>query len=393
MPEWEAAVDLTSRDLRTGTIQLPGRVEDLPPAGDLAAIDTQDDTRYALQLEVPRELRGLGPYFEAHALRTNDAIGLVFRNDQLFLEAIRRQRRHVGTSTAAPRTAEEDPALAAEQLEVEAELAAGDHLVEPPSPGTDAETDAGISATEEQATVLQVTPEADDPFAGFAVAGDFEPFHESDELDISALDTDLPDHEPAARFEEIPGSRSMSSDSVLAEPAAAPAAQAGADDKGFGDEPIAEDLSGQPADAASEEVPAPGLPQAASDTTLSSYYTLAYRRPFSKHAVQSLPEPTMRVREVVPAVTHAGTAVVHPAAEPATPEASGSSEVASVAAQLDAYLGRPDLPAIIRVSLLAVELQVDADELAHAVAAHASQPDSRLSYVRPDYYLFKRSRD
>lgn len=361
MPEWKAAVDLTSRDLQTGTIQLPGRLDALPPAGVLPAVDAADDTRYSLHLEAPRELRGLGPYFEVHALRTNDAISLVFEKGQLTLDAIRRQRRHAGTTASMPRPAAESEPEAVEQEDTEP--------AESDPPTAEPVAAFGNDPEPRNGAIVDPLDPADraDPFAGFTATDDFEPFEDGDDLDISSLGTD---HDTPAV--QVPAGLVVDATAPPAEPTEAPEPQ-----------------------------------HASAGQATDSYYTLPYRRPFRAHAAQSLPQhvtlsPVVenalsRLEEVMPEseAQQAEATSGNLASETHTGGATGpqGSEVPSAVEQLQVYLTRPDLPAIIRVSLLAVELGVDAEELASAVTAYAQEPEARLTYVRPDYYLFKRTRE
>jgi hypothetical protein len=328
-------VDLTSRDLQTGSIQLPGRLQDLPPAGRLEARDPETDAHYDLNLEAPRELKGLAAYFTASALRTNDAVRLTFRDGLLLLEAVRRQRRRDVSTPARPRPAAAAPLPAEAASAPEQQDGSGirEHSAPPEAGPQQAPVESAAGETH-----------AADPFASFAAAGDYESFAADDSLDLGSDDPAMEPGpvEPAADREE--------------EPLTGPAAGA------------ADDSSGPP------------------DGSTAGYYTLGTRRPFRAHSLRDPAE-----------LSPAASPPLPPAAEQDTAARPGpvvqTGQPVSAEARLEAYLGRPDLPAIIRVSQLATELDVDPDELAAAVARHAAGPDSPLSSVRPDYYLYRRPRD
>ena len=86
-------VDLTSQDLRTGTIRLPRQLLNRFDSGLLQA--TADDTEAELQLEfrAPRELHGLRQFFDDNNLRTNDALNLYLTTAGVHLEPFYRNRR------------------------------------------------------------------------------------------------------------------------------------------------------------------------------------------------------------------------------------------------------------------------------------------------------------
>lgn len=92
MPPDRFEVDLTSVCVRRGAVQLPFRLKDAFTEGSVAAVDADGGAALELAFHAPRELAGLGAFFQAHALRANDAVGLVFTPRGLQLQAIRRER-------------------------------------------------------------------------------------------------------------------------------------------------------------------------------------------------------------------------------------------------------------------------------------------------------------
>ena len=92
VPPERFEVDLTSVCVRRGAVQLPFRLKDAFSEGPVAAVDADGGAALALVFHTPRELAGLRAFFEAHALRANDSVGLVFTVDGLEVQAIRRER-------------------------------------------------------------------------------------------------------------------------------------------------------------------------------------------------------------------------------------------------------------------------------------------------------------
>src|SRR5690554_6135443 len=86
-------VDLTSQDLRTGTIRLPRRLHDHFEPGGLDAQETQGAAVHRLQFLPPRELTGLQEFLQSHDLRPNDAVIMHVDGQQLRLEPYYRSHR------------------------------------------------------------------------------------------------------------------------------------------------------------------------------------------------------------------------------------------------------------------------------------------------------------
>lgn len=84
-------LDLTSVCVRSGTIRLPlsllGRFEE----GELTA--HADGEELTLQFQAPRTLLGLGAFFDKCELKSNDRVCFEFRDDELELRAMRRERQ------------------------------------------------------------------------------------------------------------------------------------------------------------------------------------------------------------------------------------------------------------------------------------------------------------
>src|SRR5690625_5193443 len=94
-----ATVDLTSIDIRRGTLYLPRRLYDAMSEGELTAVDTATGERMEVRFTPPRELEGLSAFFEHHELKPNDGVSLHLAGAELQLSPVRRERRR---SRSAP---------------------------------------------------------------------------------------------------------------------------------------------------------------------------------------------------------------------------------------------------------------------------------------------------
>ena len=92
-PPHRFEVDLTSVCVRSGAVQLPYRLQGAFGEGPVAAVDADGGAPLDLQFRPPRELLGLRGFFEAHELRPNDRIGLVFTDAGIRVEAVKRERK------------------------------------------------------------------------------------------------------------------------------------------------------------------------------------------------------------------------------------------------------------------------------------------------------------
>jgi len=92
-PPHRFELDLTSVCVRSGAVQLPYRLQGAFVAGPVAAVDADGGASLDLQFRPPRALMGLRAFFEAHELRPNDRLALVFTEEGLRVEAIRRERK------------------------------------------------------------------------------------------------------------------------------------------------------------------------------------------------------------------------------------------------------------------------------------------------------------
>src|SRR5690625_545107 len=103
-------LDLTSLDLRSGTIRLPLQEHDCFPPGSLRGVSHSGDGEHELHFESPRELHGLGEFFEENELRPNDAVIIHLHGSHVELEPFRRRSRRKPEAAAAPDTPEQPAA-------------------------------------------------------------------------------------------------------------------------------------------------------------------------------------------------------------------------------------------------------------------------------------------
>lgn len=395
--KWSARVDLTSRDLQAGTVQLPGRLQDLPPPGTLEAFDSESAADYLLELHEPRALRGLSEFFADQGLKPNDTIMLSLQGNRLTLEAVKRKRRHQQkrklestptSQAAAPQlvfsaestSLEDIGAITTPEAEFPEGVELGNSSFEPDYREPSLET---VSEPVVPEPVAEPSESANDAFSEFAEAGDLDAFDDLDELeglefkespDLSAApeiqpSADDTSQEPA----ELPEATQLEVEPpVMVEPESEPSGSAEADPPETESQQSTEPLS---------VVSSVGSP---------AFHTLP-RRPFRSQAPTdpgTRHEPSGPV--IMPAPPMAMSRQEQVPEEPASnvPAAGGNA-----VERLEAYLAGPTIPAIIQVTKLAAELQLDAAELADALRAKAAEPQSRLSNIRPDYYLYKRPTD
>lgn len=79
-----------------------------------------------------------------------------------------------------------------------------------------------------------------------------------------------------------------------------------------------------------------------------------------------------------------------PGAEAAVPESTGAPQIALTgASKVRAHLRKPGLPSILNTKDLAGQLDMQEEETAAVLAELSREPDSRLSEIRPGYWLLK----
>lgn len=382
-------VDLTSQDLRTGSIRLPRQLHDHFQAGELLAHEHADGEAHKLDVLPPRELQGLDSFLQKHQLKTNDAIVMHVDGQQLSLEPFYRRPR-------------QEPATESEPTE------AGADQAEPDSGDTDVEHMAHASAAPTNGPDA-ISLHETEPTAGH-------------DADPEAAGTDLSSSEPPEPLQQ--------------EPAAAPIPEHAASQPdpfdGFdsfdGFEDYAENDSFGQSDsfagesfrdlAATDGEPGPLAPDAnpnattqaatppeppAESTAPAAPFHVVRRRAFTLNrgpVATKRPKPigeviaarkaTATVAAAVPAPQQPGAQVepqVLTGEQQQFTEAPRPNEAVSLVRE---FLASPGLPSILNAKELSGRLGIAAEELTEILSAMAAQPDSRLSVVRPGFYLLKR---
>ncbi len=330
-PQVTVRIDLTSQDIRTGIVRLPRQLHGAFPAGSLYAT-TEGESTMQLSFEPPRELSGLQQYLARHDLRPNDAIILHVRDGQLAVEPFQRSRPEPEPEPAHETDAAMMPGLFGD-------LPAPPH----PEPQLSDEPVPDEPDPELQNGLFTQTPDEGDPdAAGPVQSDDWQP--EADPF--AAFSTD--DDEDFADDFDIP-----------AMPAWSPPAQ--------------------PASPAAPDEPATA---AAVPFATSEFHTVQ-RRSFVPPGERRTTGTMGSSRPAAAAIT---AATEEPEQLPAVPEATPGDAMNVVRAHIE----DPAAPSIVRASELTRQLGLELTEVEQALRALSQEPESRLSSIRPDYWLLKR---
>ncbi len=389
----QARVDLTSQDIRTGTLRLPNRLQGLLDTGVVAARDTVTDATHELLFSAPRDIGGLTGFFGTHELKPNDAVDFVFSSEMITIAPYYRQRRRQIREADDPARVADDAAKAApshdtdqpssaEPRSADAAAESTDALLPPegprtrhtgapshPLPAADADMSAsrdlpsGSASTEATSTPdpraakphQPSATEEDDPFLAF---DSYEGQPDDDDLDYPADDLRL-------AADDAPGAHDGGEPSVS--------------------------LGGAPA---GERVPEEEPPEEPTDRT--AYHHVGRRsfgkptagrfRPVPPRVVTDSQAAGGRTTELAPEPSHARAYPGHSPQQPLW-----ESIDRSPASLLKGYLAQPDLPSVIQASTLATELDMQPVDVDAILAELSLAPDSRISAIRPDFYLVKRT--
>lgn len=326
-------VDLTSQDLRTGIVRLPRQLLDRFESGPLAAASRDAGEKLQLEFRAPRELHGLQDYFRDHNLRTNDAINIYIDTDGLSLEPFYRNRRRSEVRNQRKQAPAEEPVEQSGTGSPEAQPTESpvDSATEPDTPVS---SEAAEKPTIPAAVASQ--PDAADAFDDF---GDFEDLGELDPLDMG-LDVEPDSVEQTA--EEAFGEAAATEPGQVTSPESDPAATA--------------------------QTPA----QDGSDA-----FHVTSRRPFllgvdRRADVQTADRP----RQDTASNETDGRAIT-------------SSEGAAPQERVRRHLNEPGLPSILQEAQVVAATGLPADAVAAALSELSQEPDSRLSTIRPGFWLLR----
>ena len=417
-------VDLTSQDLRTGIIRLPLQLHDRFPAGGLQATAADSGQTLSLTFSPPRELAGLQDFLNDQGLRTNDAVILHVDGQEIRLEPFYRRPRDAET---APATVTHqglfgDVTVPAEPTELEStEADRHEPPVDPrtqpglfePNSGQPDGTEGAIAgaaepdaahATEIPAATEQIPHESDER-ASEAAAGQLadgvqqdSAFPESSD-DFAAswdedADADFADDTDFSAFTEA-GPTSAEESAVTA----------AADTDPESVDPADDDLPAMPAWRPPTDTPAAtpaDRAQAEAAPVNQSPFHVVQRRAFSPRS-RAQPRPVR-----MPSAAGAASSAAQP--EPAQAKqdapysaAAGTAQQPELPAnapdgrslrqQLLNHLDSPNLPSILQARQVAQELNLAEEDVVAELAELSQLPDSRLSSVRPGFYLLKRDRN
>lgn len=342
-------VDLTSQDLRTGTIRLPRQLIGKAQEGELEAVDTATGNKHLLTVIEPRELHGLEEFFIRHELRTNDAIMLQFESGAVQLEPYYRSRRRseVRTSTSGGKRTAQPAAAENATADLKIEAAATSNR---PVELEEAESEEPPGSTAADTPADDQQHEAPIPSSEYTDFDDFDTFADLGELDPLDLTNDSvgpPDDDPQVND--------------VAPPALSHGEPTGRADADSTEQPRATDrdrhvVSRRPFNVTVSETATPGSAER-----------------------QSAPAASTTLDQVS-SKNHEETA--------ATPQVTPTG-----ASKVRAHLRKPGLPSILNAKDLAGQLDMQEEETAAVLAELSRESDSRLSQIRPGYWLLKQQED
>ncbi len=404
----QARVDLTSQDIRTGTLRLPNRLQGVLGSGVLKARDTVTETIHDLPFSAPRDIGGLTGFFGTHELKPNDAVDIVVDSEMIQITPYYRQRRRQSRDAAPDDAANETRGFAAAESlsneDPEQRSSAGAHSGDSTTESTGARVALESPMTEPADSSTRSGPAEDGnvPDSGATARAPLTDELLSDSGSTGAArssdstDTD-PRRQPSEAVEDDPFLAFGSHES-------------GADDEGHDYYPT--DELRLPAEEATE-APDGSAPKATLDDAATAEPAIA------TDAQDGLPDHEAyhhvnrrgfgrpvagRYRPTPPRIVAGSRSGKGGAAEP-EPEASQGPANHPPSPQqplwegidrsptslLKGYLAKPDLPSVIQASTLARELELQPVDVDAILAELSLAPDSRISAIRPDFYLVKRT--
>lgn len=378
-------VDLTSQDLRTGVIRLPLQLHDCFPAGAVQATAEDSADTFALVFSPPRELGGLQDFLNGHGLRTNDAVVLHVDGQDISLEPFYRRPRGAPDGTAV----ETRPGLFGD-VTVPAGLAEpGEDEPEGCTPPVDPRLQPGLfeQPVVESASAPDLPadkPEFDAQPTAEGQLTDFDSSWAEDPAEGFDADFAAFAHNVENAQEQAAGATPESGLTALDdELPSIPTWQAPADVGA---------VEASPQGAERE----PLIPQSHSAFHVVQRRMFTPRRRAQPRAAReansevrsALPENAPRTQGRTEIRTDDRTAPKHTAADGTEQAEVGGQHPRQ---QIMSYLDSPNLPSILQAKQVAQELSLSEETAAAELAELSQLPDSRLSTVRPGFYLLKRA--
>lgn len=385
-------IDLTSLDLRSGTVRLPLQQHDYFPTGNLTAQAADGASKHILQFEPPRDLHGLQAFFQEAELRPNDAVIIHVTADTLKLEAFHRKPRRSAhqAQESEPDTTDSDTGLGRESPALppqDTDTPLANSAAAAPDKAADGTFDGAASAAQPETGPTE-------PAAPPARA-EAEPAHPAAAPpEPQPLD---PAPERAARF---PFLGTAAGTFTQAETGEGEAEADGFEETFTAPAATASDFEAEA--ASTDDVPAaePEEDSAAiaPATGKNGSFHATRRRPFrprERGPAYSPEQPAAPWLEAAKQTRSPEEKTAaddsEPASLPPEPASPGQPDPAAGPAEaVRALLQQPDLPSIIQAADVARRLDLEPDEAAAALATLSTEPDSRLSSVRPGFWLLKR---
>ncbi|MEX2540996.1 MAG: hypothetical protein WD314_04280 [Trueperaceae bacterium] len=371
-------VDLTRIDIRRGTLYLPRRFYGALPEGEVQASDTVAGRDISVRFQPPRQLEGLGPFYEEHDLRPNDAVALLL-TDVLQLTAVRRERR---------KTRADAPAGAAHGSAHEAAHEAAYETAHRSSHETaqGAAHEAAQGAAPERKE--QATPPASSPT--------LPPLPEIKVGWQDVLHDPAPRRHPAGTSgpTTVPGGVDEDRKEVREAPGRGPEARAHLErlrpEARVQQAERARRESGQgatekPQDSYAEPHARPLAPEADPPKRQHGLFDgrAAAQVEIERAGGQSQPRAAPR-----PEPSAEKDEPIEPEREPV---AVGAPAQEDAAGRISSYLREPGTPAIVRAAAVAEELRLPLETVQRGLAEVSRASEGAVAPIRPDVYLVKRS--
>lgn len=391
-------VDLTRIDIRRGTLYLPRRFFGALPEGEVQASDTVAGRAIPVRFQPPRQLEGLGPFYEEHDLRPNDGVALLL-TDVLQLTAVRRERRQNSprATQGATRGAVEGAARDAAQAGQEQEARPGPIPSIPPPP----ELKAGWQDVLHDPVPRRHPAGTSGPAPGLGNSGQ----SRQDEREGPGWEPESRAHlerlRPEARVQQAERARRETGKALpvdsekpqerarAAEQQPGPLAHEAVPPKrqqGLFDERAAAHPRPNP-----HLDPRPGPVSQLQNESLAQPREQQRGEPRAQQRIEPRSEPRSEPHAKEPAEKHVRAEKPEPVGLEREPVAVGAPGQEDAAGRISSYLRDPGTPAIVRAAAVAEELRLPLETVQRGLAEVSRASEGAVAPIRPDVYLVKRS--